>query len=494
MAHALLARRVQGLEDREARIEAGQETPLQLAFPVFVLGLAVQHDAGTDAQPARAQTVGRGRAQGQRADRHRQAEVAAGPVRRCGRQVDPADGATVQAAWRAFQPGDQLHRVVLGGAGDRAAGKHGAQHRRQVGAGCQLGTDRRGHLEHGGMRLHLEQLRHLHRAGAGDATEVVAQQVDDHQVLGAVLGVQAQQPGGLAVAFEHRTARRRALHRLGDEPALRMADEQLRRARQHVCDAARGHLVGRQRDEGAIGHRLARTQPAVERDRRAVGLEVQPVGVVDLVGLAGADGLVDVADRGVEGGAVHAGLHVQRAGRARLGRALPRGQPVPGLVGRQPPQFAEHQYAQRGPGVAGAATGLQQLRAPFVVGQQHRVQAGALVGLDRAPHRVERGRILAAVRPHMVRVEPAARPLRGRRAVVQQRKGLHVVAHRHSVSVHAHSFSQPRRPSAQAGANRSPPSGRRGSGSAGPPASPPSRGSGAAATGVIVISQRGWSS
>ncbi|MNJ56873.1 hypothetical protein D3C77_524370 [compost metagenome] len=38
-----------------------------------------------------------------------------------------------------------------------------------------------------GVAFQAEQLRHLHRADLAGAAQVVAQQIDDHQVFGAVL-------------------------------------------------------------------------------------------------------------------------------------------------------------------------------------------------------------------------------------------------------------------------------------------------------------------
>ncbi len=169
-------------------------------------------------------------AQRQGADRHRHAELAT--ARRPGRRRDPADRAGVEPARRAFQPGDQLHRVVLGRPGDRAAGKGGAQ---QVGEAQGLGgrgAHGGGHLEQRGMRLDREQLGHLHRADARDAPEVVAQQVHDHQVLCAVLGVIAEPARHLAVALGCAAARGGALHRPGGELAALLLQEQLGRARQ----------------------------------------------------------------------------------------------------------------------------------------------------------------------------------------------------------------------------------------------------------------------
>ena len=419
VAHAGLARGVQGFEQLEAWVQAGEKARLELAFGVFVLGLAVEHDARADAQAPGAQAAPLG-PERQRANRHREAQVAAGGA--LARHVDPADGAGVEAAWRVLQPGDQLHGVVLGRAGDRAAGKGGAQQFGQADVRQQLGLDRGGHLEHGGVRLDVEQVGHAHAAGLGDAPEVVAQQVHDHQVLGAVLGVQAQEACGFAVAFHHGAARRGAFHGLGGQAAMLVAHEELGRTRKHVRRSARIAGVGRQRDEGAVGHRLAHAQAPVERERRAMRGEVEPVGVVDLVGLAGADGLVDARDGRMEGAALDARRDVQGAGHAGLGLAVFGGEPGAGVVVRQMAQLAKQQHAQ-GRGVAAAAlAGVEQPCAPFVVGQQHGVQAKVLVGLDLGPHGIERARVDAAPLVREVGVEAARRRPHAGEPVVEERE------------------------------------------------------------------------
>ena len=56
------------------------------------------------------------------------------------------------------------------------------------GAGAGAGGHVRHHLQHGGQGLHVEQRGHLDRKRLGNARQVVAQQVDDHHVFGALFG------------------------------------------------------------------------------------------------------------------------------------------------------------------------------------------------------------------------------------------------------------------------------------------------------------------
>ena len=71
---------------------------------------------------------------------------------------------------------------VIDPAGNRARIASTATHR-----GPQGAAHGRDQLVHRGEGLDPEQVRDVHRSGRTDAREVVADQIDDHQVLGAVL-------------------------------------------------------------------------------------------------------------------------------------------------------------------------------------------------------------------------------------------------------------------------------------------------------------------
>ena len=69
-------------------------------------------------------------------------------------------------------------------------------------------------LVHGRVGLDDHERRHVDAAELADAAEVVAQQVDDHQVLGAVLLVVAQRGAAVGVLGRVGGARGGALDRL----------------------------------------------------------------------------------------------------------------------------------------------------------------------------------------------------------------------------------------------------------------------------------------
>jgi hypothetical protein len=87
-----------------------------------------------------------------------------------------------------FQGLDDLHRADLGRAGDGAARKTGPQQRRRILADREPAGDGADQMVDVGEALDGEQLRHAHAADLTGTAEIVAQQVHDHQVLGAVLG------------------------------------------------------------------------------------------------------------------------------------------------------------------------------------------------------------------------------------------------------------------------------------------------------------------
>ena len=177
-------------------------------------------------------------------------EVALPPV-----GVDPADRAAVDAP-RARLEASMASSAASFGApvtdpgGNVASTARPADARRAAGPSTVL---TRWHEP--GVRLDREQRGHLHRAPLAHAAEVVAHEVDDHHVLGPVLGAGS-------------SAATRAVPLIGDErttaPVARQ--EALGRRRRHV-DAVAG-----QPHDRAVRRRVALGQGGAERgDVGAVG-------------------------------------------------------------------------------------------------------------------------------------------------------------------------------------------------------------------------------
>ena len=200
---------------------------------------------------------------------------------------------------------------------------------------------------HRAIGLDREQVGHLDRADLGHAAEIVAQQIDDHQILGALLLVHGE-PGLEAGVLARRAAPGRgALHRAGRHVLALAAEEQLGRQRQHI-------ELGRV-DQRAIGHALLAPERGIERDRIALEGEAIFHGEIDLIDVAGGDVVLDlgegaiialarpgqreVGDLGALGGAVRsqarrAWLHRRADGGPGTGRstaAARGGRPAAGL-------------------------------------------------------------------------------------------------------------------------------------------------------------------
>ena len=77
--------------------------------------------------------------------------------------------------------------------------------------GLELADHGRDQMMDGGVALEREQLGHAHGAGRADARQIVAHQVDDHQVLGAILGALGQRLAERRVVLGADAARPRAL-------------------------------------------------------------------------------------------------------------------------------------------------------------------------------------------------------------------------------------------------------------------------------------------
>ena len=151
--------------------------------------------------------VGLAAAEDRAADRDRRVEVAV--------VAEVADGAAVQPAALALGRRDELHRADLRGARQRAGREDGAQRVERVELRPQPALDVADEVEDVAVALDLHVLRHGHRARPGDAPEVVAPEVDEHHVLGPLLGVALELLGEELVLGRRGAARPRAGDRVG---------------------------------------------------------------------------------------------------------------------------------------------------------------------------------------------------------------------------------------------------------------------------------------
>ena len=102
-----------------------------------------------------------------------------------------ANGTGVGAAADRLEVVDDFHRAHLGRARDGARGEARREDVRR-GPVLDVARDRRHDVHHVAEALHLGVAVHPHRAWPAHAADVVSAEVDQHQVLGALLGVGEQ--------------------------------------------------------------------------------------------------------------------------------------------------------------------------------------------------------------------------------------------------------------------------------------------------------------
>ncbi len=205
--------------------------------------------------------------------------------------VDPAHGAAVRAARGRLEVGDGEQGRVLRGAAHRPRREGGPQDLGPADALAQPAADVGDEVDQARVLLDPAEVVDLDGARPADGREVVADEVDDHDVLGVVLGEQALGGGG------------RALDRARGEPVAAADEERLRRGAGDLQPD-----LG-QVDRRGVGGRVARGEARAERgDRGALGeVVLEDAAEVDLVDGAGRDPPTDLVDPGDVGVAVQAG-------------------------------------------------------------------------------------------------------------------------------------------------------------------------------------------
>ena len=142
-------------------------------------------------------------------------------------EVEVSDGAGVGAALVGLQLGDYLHGADLGGAGDGAGGEASPEHVVAGVAALELAGYVGDEVHDVGVALDVHELGYLYGAGQADAAYVVAPEVDEHDVFGALLLVGAQVGLQLQVLSGRVASGARAGDRVGGYLAVLDLDEQL---------------------------------------------------------------------------------------------------------------------------------------------------------------------------------------------------------------------------------------------------------------------------
>ena len=134
------------------------------------------------------------------------------------------------------------------------------------------------------VALQRQQLVDVDGPEAGDPADVVAGEVDEHHVLGALLGMLDQLGGEPAVVLVGAAALAGAGDRPGDHRAVDELDHRLGR-RPDDGDLRAAHEVH-------VRARVDLAQDAVDVERVGVEIEVEALGEHDLEDVAGDDVLL----------------------------------------------------------------------------------------------------------------------------------------------------------------------------------------------------------
>ena len=132
----------------------------------------------------------------------------------------------------------------------------------------------------------------LHRAVLADAAEVVAAEVDEHHVLGALLRVGQQLRGDLRVLLGGGAARARARRSAGRDPAAADGHQRL--------GAGAGDLEVAEVEVVHVRRRVHRPQPSVDREATDRCLRRPALRRHHLKGVAGVDVVDDPGHVGLE--------------------------------------------------------------------------------------------------------------------------------------------------------------------------------------------------
>jgi len=215
-------------------------------------------------------------------------------------EAEIGDRSAVRTAACRLEAVDQLHGPNLGRPCERAGGKTGEKEIDGRVLFAQTATDIGDQVHHVAVSLDVAELRHLDGAAAADAPEVVAAEVDEHEVLGVFFWIGEESRFELRVFFRRPAAGKRPgdRTRLGDI-ALDAHEHLRRRTDQRALRCAQQEHVRRWID-GA--------KRAVERQRlRGWIRRIPALRENDLVDLAGGDLLLCRGDHRL----VRLGIHAR---------------------------------------------------------------------------------------------------------------------------------------------------------------------------------------
>jgi hypothetical protein len=140
------------------------------------------------------------------------------------------------------------------------------------------GLDFRRHLPESGIGFRLEQATGSNGSGAGDFAQIVAKQIDNHDVLGFFFWARSKGSGEGPVFFFPPPARGRAFHGARHQSISMLLKKQFRRQAQNF-PSSKIHV-------GRIGRPLGLPEPAIPRPGIARPLAMEWEREIDLVGVS----------------------------------------------------------------------------------------------------------------------------------------------------------------------------------------------------------------
>ena len=191
--------------------------------------------------------------------------------------------------------------LALGAPVTESAGEQRAEQLDQPGPPPEPCGDVRGELEHRLVALDREQRGHGDAPGLGDAGHVIPQQIDDHDVLGPLLGAAVQPAGQDLVLAQVPAAPGGPLHGPEQDLVAAALEEQLR--------AGAGHGEAAEVEVGVVGPALTEGEIPVELERVAVHPSGHAHGHVALVRVPRGDTVTNAGDVACVTGGVHVRRH-----------------------------------------------------------------------------------------------------------------------------------------------------------------------------------------
>ena len=210
--------------------------------------------------------------------------------------AEVADGAAIQPATLALRGRDELHRADLRRPRQRPRREDRAKRVERVELRLEPPLDVRDEMEDVAVALDLHVLADGHGPRPRDPAEVVAAEVDEHHVLGSLLGVALELLGEQGVLAIVRAARTGPGDRVGGELVALDLEQQLRRCADHLEAGGADEEQVRARVDPP--ERAIEPDPVERRPGRGVVREVERLAPRehDLDRLAGGDGVLGDLD------------------------------------------------------------------------------------------------------------------------------------------------------------------------------------------------------